>query len=328
MENLETIPTELAICGLTASGEKRIPGWLVKKPSLGDSSEFPNVRLENCLLWAALEDMHIRNMSDTWCQKQIAPFAKEFKLAMEDGDKTAGILTSILEDHGVFAWHSFRRVWDLHLAYNAVSSIGGVDTIVPKSGEFGLALRNATFRLFYITIFKDQLGRALWGWKKRADENRSPRCRITDDIDMNHYQDMLLRIQGEHRMIDYLNEAASEDRFEVIIDESKLGDALLTTARCELIARFYHQFEDPDADADGAACVGNAEMLAGVAARIVDGWETMSATPKPTIEDIVKELGVNMLKAVKADERMLNKEYLESGGYFERGLSEYEIISG
>lgn len=328
MENLEAIPTELAICGLTASGEKRIPGWLVDKPSLGESSEFPNVRLENCLLWAALEPMHISNMSDTWCQKQIAPFAKEFKLAMEDGDKTAGILTSILEDHGVLAWHSFRRVWDLHLAYNAVSSIGGVEALFPKSNEFGLALTNATFRLFYITIFKDQLGRALWGWKKRADENRSPRCRITDDIDLKHYDDMLLRVKGEHRMIDYLNEAASEDRFEVIVDESKLGDALLTTARCEMIAQFFHELESPGADVECYTCERDAEMLAGVAARIVDGWETMSATPKPTIEDIVKELGVNMLNAVKADERMLNKEYLESGGYSEGGLSEYEIISG
>jgi hypothetical protein len=146
MNNLEDLPTELAICGLSATGEKKYPEWVMNKPIADKSRIHPNIPIEKSLLWVCLKEMHIRNMPDTWCRERIAPLATALQAAMKTEDTAEGIPTSILEEHGVLAWHALRRMWDLHLAYSSEKSIGGIEKIVPKGDAFGRALKNSSGR--------------------------------------------------------------------------------------------------------------------------------------------------------------------------------------
>jgi hypothetical protein len=154
------------------------------------------------------------------------------------------------------------------------------------------------------------------------------KCRFSTEMAEKNYRDMIIRVEREYRMMDFLKEAAAKGSFEVLDTDSKMGDHNLTIARCDMVAQFFWKGKNPGKEVDEEACAENASVILGVAARMVDSWGDISPTGQPTVEVVVREICVGMLRSIGADERMVEREYLMSSGDLSSSTSSLCIIDG
>ena len=301
-----TIPEKLSIYGLSSTGGKEYPTWYLAE-STGDlSSRFPYIPLQKSPLWKSLEKMPIYDMSHSWTKKEITPYVIALRYALKGNEQQVeGIPAVVLEGDGGLAWRTIRRVWDLGLAYEAVEKKTSFAETIPGLDKFGTALKDASFRFFYISLFKDQLGAAVFHWGKQDEKYQLARksgAIFKRDCYASNRTDMFNRLGGEHFMIECFLEVTSKDPAEIVFDDAQLGNQKVTQDLCEQISEAVQNAYGTK-KSDVNARKKHSKMLQGMAERMVAGWNKIGTRKVPTVEEVVTELYKDLLDVLKKDEK-------------------------